>query len=146
MPDSANLFSSAQCLGYRNEKGPLTEGLCRPSEEAIVKHLRRVLKRTGAGSVFVATDDDAMLDAFSRHFGRSSGVAFVTTKEDSPHLDLAVLGRADHFVGNCVSSFSAFVKRERDVAGLQSSFWGFPAEKKRQGEDGEDSTHDPGEL
>ncbi len=46
--DSANLFSSSQCLGYRNEHGELTEELCRPSEEVIVKKLRRVVKDTKA--------------------------------------------------------------------------------------------------
>ncbi len=48
MSESANLFSSAQCLGYRNERGTLTEEMCRPSEEVVVKHLRRVIKDTMA--------------------------------------------------------------------------------------------------
>jgi peptide-O-fucosyltransferase len=57
---------------------------------------------------------------------RSTVVAVKKLNEDNPHLDLAILGRANFFIGNCISSFSAFVKRERDVNGFPSMFWGYP--------------------
>jgi len=59
---------------------------------------------------------------------------------DFPQLDLAVMAKAQHFVGNCISSFSAFVKRERDFLQKSSDFFGLaeirdnyvPREKKSE--------------
>ena len=94
----------------------------------------RAIHSFKAASIFVASDDHngEVPAALSKHLG--GVVRLVRGSQDSdnddPHLDLAVLGKANYFVGNCVSSFSAFVKRERDAAGFPSGFWAFPKEKR----------------
>ena len=74
--------------------------------------------------MFVASDSDHMLDVFRDRFS-GAGVQFTRLAEDDFLLDLVILERSELFIGNCVSSFSAFVKRSRDVMGRPSAFWGF---------------------
>ena len=40
----ANLFSSAQCLGYNNQHGQLTRELCLPTEQIIVQKLEQIIR------------------------------------------------------------------------------------------------------
>lgn len=84
--------------------------------------------------IFIASDSNHMKEDFDKAL-EYLDVTIVILKPSNPHLDLAILGQANYFIGNCVSSFTAFVKRERDVKGLPSEFWSFPEKKKSKHEE-----------
>lgn len=86
--------------------------------------------------IFVASDSNHMIEDLQDAVKRQT-VTIHRLQISDPHLDLAILGLSNHFIGNCVSSYSAFVKRERDARGLPSSFWAFPSVKFSHS-----STHD----
>ncbi|KDR22209.1 GDP-fucose protein O-fucosyltransferase 1 [Zootermopsis nevadensis] len=126
---SPNLFAAPQCLGYQNERGVATTEMCLPSRETIVRQLKRVLKNMkGVVAVFVASDSNHMITDLTEALKRME-VTVHRLEPSNPHVELAILGQSNHFIGNCISSFSAFVKRERDARGLPSSFWAFPTER-----------------
>ena len=52
-------------------------------------------------------------------------VKFTKYPSNNPHVDLCILGKADYAIVNCISTFSAFVKRQRDSEGKETEFWGF---------------------
>ena len=129
-PGLTNLFSSAQCLGYSGELGRLSRELCLPSHQTVLTQLAQRLTDSHIKHVYVASDNDHMIETFQQEFS-AGGVQFYKLNnhlEDGFLLDLVILSQSNHFIGNCVSSFSAFVKRARDVQGLPSSFWTFSSE------------------
>lgn len=127
--DSPNLFSAAQCLGYRNERGVATKDMCLPSKELIIKQIKRQIKvhnekhpTNVIKSIFVASDSDHMIAELNEALKRSKISAFRMDGK-SPHLDLIILEKSNVFIGNCISSFTSFVIRSRTVRGFPSSFW-----------------------
>lgn len=140
IPDSPNLFAAPQCLGYRNERGKATMDMCMPSKETIIRQLKRIIKSYNNApnkgpirAIFVASDSSHMIEDLNLGLQRMKVKAY-KYDNPTPHVDLAILAKSNHFVGNCISSYSAFVKRERDAKGFASSFWAYPIEKS--------STHD----
>lgn len=132
---SPNLFAAAQCLGYRNERGNATMDMCMPPKDIIIRQLKRHIKKAKESdksneikSIFVASDNNHMIADLNEAMQRMKVTAY-KLDESNPHVDLAILAMSNHFFGNCISSFSAFVKRERDARGFPSSFWAFPKEK-----------------
>ncbi|XP_074635674.1 GDP-fucose protein O-fucosyltransferase 1-like [Acropora palmata] len=116
-------MASPQCLGYSRYR-TVTRDLCFPPREDILNRTEQAARKHGAKGVFVATDNDPMLEELKLRLTRINVQVFHLNPW-LPQLDLAILGKAHHFIGNCVSSFSAFVKRERDFSGKSSSFFAF---------------------
>ncbi|GFS78810.1 GDP-fucose protein O-fucosyltransferase 1 [Nephila pilipes] len=123
------LFAAPQCLGYQNENGKATPELCFPTKDIILRQLRSKVKAIKAKAVFVASDHDHLINDIEKYM-KDLKVKAYKLQTSNPHVDLAILGLSNHFIGNCISSFSAFAKRERDVNNLQSSFWAFPTTQK----------------
>ncbi|XP_064617012.1 GDP-fucose protein O-fucosyltransferase 1-like [Liolophura sinensis] len=127
---SPQMFASPQCLGQRGENGPMTYELCFPSDKTIIRQVKEAVKKYKAKTVFVATDQRDMMTELGDAFKKK--VKLVKFTPSDPHVDLAILGKADFFLGNCVSTFTAFAKRERDVNDLPSGFWAFPTKSKKK--------------
>lgn len=146
--DSPNLFSAAQCVGYRNEKGDATSDMCFPSKELIIKQIKREIKthhakhpNNGIKSIFVASDNNFMINELNDALKKLKISAF-RMNDKNPHLDLIVLEKSNLFIGNCISSFSAFVIRARNVRGFPSSFWAFESPEIKSKSTVSGSTHD----
>ncbi|KAG1680029.1 GDP-fucose protein O-fucosyltransferase 1 [Nymphon striatum] len=131
--NSPNMFAAPQCLGYNSEFGLGTHDLCFPSTKSILDTLRQKVTAIKAINVFVASDNDHLIDEIQNGL-QDLKIKAVKLDVNDPHVDLAILGLSNHFIGNCISSFSGFVKRERDVHSLPSSFYEFPLKKVKHDE------------
>ncbi|PAV84512.1 hypothetical protein WR25_12243, partial [Diploscapter pachys] len=107
------IFASAQCLGENHHEGHLTKEMCAPSKATILEQIVDQVGKIGAKSVFVSSDKDHMLDEINEALRPYEINAYKLNPDDS-YISLAILGQADHFIGNCVSTFSLVVRRERD--------------------------------
>ncbi|VDN56745.1 unnamed protein product [Dracunculus medinensis] len=121
------IFASAQCTGYFGEHGSLTKEMCFPPLSIILNDTEYEVKRISAKSVFVSSDRNHYIDELNQRLAYLK-VIVQRLESNNAHLSLAILGKADHFIGNCVSTFSSFVVRERHFAHESpkpSSFFAF---------------------
>jgi peptide-O-fucosyltransferase len=95
--------------------------MCYPSTEEIVSQLRSIAQTHKIASVFVGTDNDPLV----REIGDALGVPVVSGQGlESPQVEAAIMGMGEVFIGNCVSSFTAMIKRQRDIDQKTSYFFG----------------------
>lgn len=124
-----HFMSSPQCVGYVKYKAlKLTQEMCLPPKDMILQNVLEIIKKYNATTLFVATDKDAMVNEF-----KNLPVKVVRYFEDYPVLDLAILTYSEAFIGNCVSSFTAFVVRHREVEGKPNYFFAFDREQNKSG-------------
>ncbi|WKX97352.1 hypothetical protein Q1695_013196 [Nippostrongylus brasiliensis] len=136
--DKRPLFASMQCDGEEYYDGQLTKEICSPSAATVVEQVVDVVGKIGAKSVFVASvsvcgkDHDNMIESLNEALSGYEVKAHRLNPDDAL-VSLAILGRADHFIGNCVSTFSHIVKRERSAtkARRPTSYFGIRGETRR---------------
>jgi peptide-O-fucosyltransferase len=123
------LFSSQQCKSSETKHIPLPFDLCLPSFETIIKQIKQTLKESltkdKIETIYMATDKDNETLWHIIHENvpnitlitptitiSSSGVV---SKHKPPDLitDIQIMSYSNSFIGNCISSFSAFVSRLR---------------------------------
>nr|XP_054772830.1 GDP-fucose protein O-fucosyltransferase 1-like [Lytechinus pictus] len=114
-------MASSQCRDIT--KDPVTMVMCYPTKELVLEETRAAVEKFKTRHVFIATDKLSYQTELQKLFGDKVKVHHLDP--DIPQIDLIILGQSDFFIGNCVSSFTSFVKRERDANGKPSSFWSF---------------------
>ncbi|KAK3089660.1 hypothetical protein FSP39_005448 [Pinctada imbricata] len=115
-------MASPQCLGYnRNKK--VTSKMCYPPKEEILRVLKNTVIQTKIKNIYVASDKNPMIKEIEDHL-KAQKVKVHHLDPWLPQIDLAILGKSDYFIGNCVSSFTSFVSRERLVKNKPTSYWG----------------------
>lgn len=116
-------MASPQCLDPLGEKN-VSKEMCFPPLEEILRLTKDTVMKSEARVLYVATDKYPYIEELETHL-KDYKVKVFHQDPWLPQIDLYILGQSDHFIGNCVSSFTSFVTRERAVYNKPTSFWGF---------------------
>ncbi|CAD5234994.1 unnamed protein product [Bursaphelenchus xylophilus] len=128
---NTHFFASAQCTGDNFEIAKPSKELCFPNETAVISSIRKAVDNIQAKSVFVFSDRDHMIGPLYREFGMNVSVRKLP--EPDQFISLAIAGLSDHFVANCMSTFSAVTVRQRKYHNekyTSTSFLGLEIDEK----------------
>lgn len=120
--DQIRYMASPQCLGYKNYE-KLPANLCYPSTTEVLRLTKKVVEETKVKHLFIATDQRNLMNELRGVLG--SEINIVHLDPHLPIIDIGILQKSEHFIGNCVSSFTASVTRDRLVKEKPTSFWGY---------------------
>ncbi|KAI1724199.1 GDP-fucose protein o-fucosyltransferase domain-containing protein [Ditylenchus destructor] len=126
-----HIFASAQCTGFAWEHGKLSREACLPGINTSANSIVDKMKHFGANSVYIASDYQHYIKELQqrlKQYNKNIRVVRLNQDQSDVRLELAILEMSDHFIGNCVSTFSAFVVRQRefhDFPNKSTSFFGF---------------------
>jgi peptide-O-fucosyltransferase len=86
--------------------------------------------------LYIASDGNHMTDKFQKYFGKKYDLKIIKyerppsqSEGEAAHMDLYILSIAKNAIVNCPSTFSAFAKRQRDLLGKSTDFWGVENDK-----------------
>ena len=130
------LFSSAQCSQGRHVTIPYIS--CLQTVDVLADEINSSIAQTGIETVYIASDRDDLgvwIKLYEKLSFSHNQVTLITptlvlpkgragkhTQADFVE-DLFILIDADHFIGNCISSFTAFVSRTRANYNKNSTFF-----------------------
>lgn len=135
---TSEFFSSQQCS---IPTGNLPYEICFHSRNQIVHDVLQVVTNSNIRTVYFASDSDdydlwqhlykklskdvpdLTLMTPSQTYSRGHPNGHYYGRQPSIIEDLVILSESDHFIGNCISSFTAFVSRTRRWSGKESIFF-----------------------
>jgi len=90
-----------------------------------------MIKKFKPTVLYIASDGDHMIEKFQKRFGKKYDLKIIKyarppsqSEGEAAHMDLYILSISKNAIVNCPSTFSAFAKRQRDVLGKSTDFWG----------------------